>query len=197
MTAVIPVPGGGADDARMSSGAGAFVHSDPFARFRTDHANVLAGLAELERRTLVGPAPPDEASLRAALALLADQFDTHMTAEDRVLYPALLGAFPAGRPTLEALHADHAELRLMLATLGTWLGTAASAARDEQLQVVLRDFIDLLRLHIHREESAVFDVASRVLSIPEADALARRIAPLVEGHPAGGSVPGPSKGTES
>ena len=37
------------------------------------------------------------------------------------------------------------------------------------------DLIDLLRLHIHREESAVFDVASRVLSDDEAGELAQRL----------------------
>jgi hemerythrin-like domain-containing protein len=153
---------------------------DPFARFRHDHATVLAEIDDLERSALGGSVAPDEDALRTVLALLASQFATHMAAEDAVLYPALEGAFPAGRTTLEALRADHAELRLMLATLLQWLAAPPSGARNEQLQVVLRDFVDLLRLHIHREESAVFDVASRVLSNTEAEALARRIAPLVE-----------------
>ena len=166
----------------------------PFDSFRRDHASVLERIDELERRTLAA-AGPDEATLREAVAMLERQFATHMAAEDSVLYPALQAAFPAGRTTLETLRADHAELRAMLRVLPVWIDAPASASRDEQLQVVLRDFIDLLRLHIHREESAMFDVASRVLSPSEAEELARRVAPLVDSNPPGGTGPGPAKGT--
>lgn len=170
---------------------------DPFARFRQDHALVLARIDDLEQQWLLPASPRHDAALRAPLALLEHQFATHMAAEDGVLYPAIQGAFPTGRATLEALRADHAELRLMLETLLQGVGAPASAARDEQLQVVLRDFVDLLRLHIHREESAVFDVASRVLSITEAAALALRIAPTAQSNLPGAAGPGSPKGTES
>ena len=159
------------------------VSPDPFGRFRLDHVRVLAQVDALEQRTLAGQALPGVDELREAAAMLARQFDTHMAAEDAVLYPAVLAAFPAGRSILEALRADHVELRLMLATIQRWLERSESQERTEQLQVVLRDLIDLLRLHIHREESAVFDVAARVLTEPESAEITRRIAPYVMTEP--------------
>ena len=120
-----------------------------------------------------------------------------MAAEERVLYPAVGAAFPPGRLTLEALGNDHVELRLMLATLCRALDAPRCPGRDEQLQVVLRDFVDLLRLHIQREESAVFEVASRVLSNTEAEDLTNRIAPLLESTSSGNREPGDTKGTPS
>ncbi len=170
---------------------------DPFGQFRRDHARVLGQIDLLEQQAVVEPEALDEALLAGAIELLRSQFATHMTAEESVLYPAIQLAFPAGRSTLEALRADHVELRLMLATISIRLGATGSPERDEQLQVVLRDLIDLLRLHIHREESAVFDVASRVLSNDEAAELARRIAPLVDLGSPPGIEPGSTKGTES
>ena len=170
---------------------------DPFGRFRRDHARVLAQADQLERQVLAAAVTPDEALLGEAVELLRRQFATHMTAEEAVLYPAIQLAFPSGRSTLEALREDHVELRLMLATISRWLEAARSPERDEQVQVVLRDLIDLLRLHIHREESAVFVVASRVLSDDEAGELARQISALVDLNPPPGIEPGSTKGMNS
>jgi hypothetical protein len=197
MTAVIPAAAALPEHVRMQTNPGHPNEHDPFGQFRADHLRVLAEIDRLERQSLAGAGVPDETALRAAAELLVLQFATHMTAEEKILYPAIRAAFPAGRATLEALNADHAELRLMLATITRWLDAPVSASRDEQLQVVLRDFIDLLRLHIHREESAVFDVASRVLSNPEAEELARRIAPHVDLNPPPGSESGAAKGNRS
>ncbi len=168
---------------------------DPFGQFRRDHARVLAQADQLELRFLAATAAPEEALLREAVEHLQRQFVTHMTAEDAVLYPAIQLAFPSGRSTLEALREDHAELRLMLASTSRWLALDRSPERDEQLRVVLRDLIDLLRLHIHREESAVFDVASRVLSDDEAGHLAKAVSALTDLNPLPGAEPGSTKGT--
>lgn len=169
MTAVISPPGPRGDPARMEASRPA---ADPFLEFRRDHARVLDRLARLESQMPVPGAPVDEAPLRELVAHLERQFSTHMVAEDRVLYPALRTAFPEVGGTLDPLAADHAELRELLGALGDLLGRPPGRARDEQLVVLARDFSDLLRLHIHREESVVFDVAARVLSRVEIAALA-------------------------
>jgi len=160
---------------------------DPFAPFRRDHARLLEQLDQLERGAFGAAAAPDPAPLRALVPVLERQFATHMAAEDAVLYPAMAAALPACRTTLEPLAADHLELRLMLATLGQRLAEAASPVRDEQVRVLARDLVDLLRLHIHREEAAVFDLAARVLSPAESRELARRVAPYLQAS----SVPPP------
>ncbi len=171
--------------------------NDPFGQFRRDHARVLAQADQLERQVLAATAAPDETLLGETVELLRRQFATHMTAEETVLYPAIQLAFPSGRSTLEALREDHIELRLMLATISRLLDASRSPERDEQVQVVLRDLVDLLRLHIHREESAVFDVASRVLSDNEAGELAKRIRALVDLNTLSGTEPGSTKGMNS
>ncbi len=94
-----------------------------------------------------------------------------MTAEDALLYPLLGDLLPEARVTLAPLAEDHVELRCLLAGLATTLARPRSAARDEQVAVQLRDLIDLLRLHIHREETAVFEMAERILDPRAARAL--------------------------
>jgi len=156
---------------------------DPFASFRADHARVLARMTELEQTVLGSPGEQlDEAPLHDLVAHLGHQFPTHMAAEDAELFPALAQAFPEVRGTLAPLRADHDELRGMLAALVTLLPQPRTAARDEQLRVLTRDLVDLLRLHIHKEEAVVFDLAARVLRADEVEALGRRIAPYLRTH---------------
>ena len=156
---------------------------DPFASFRADHARVLARMTELERTVLSSPGEQlDEVPLHDLVAHLGHQFPTHMAAEDAELFPALTLAFPEVRGALAPLRADHIELRGMLVALVALLPQRRTAARDEQLRVLTRDLVDLLRLHIHKEEAVVFDLAARVLRADEVEALGRRIAPYLRTH---------------
>lgn len=180
MTPVIPATVRRAEYPLVSTTPDPVAAGDPFAPFRRDHARLLARLDDLERRVLSGAAELDEGALRELVAVLERQFATHMAAEDAVLFPALDDAFPVLGATLEPLRQDHLELRLMLATLSEQLSRPVSASRAEQLVVLARDLTDLLRLHIHREEAAVFDVAQRALTPEETTALVGRLAPYLD-----------------
>jgi hemerythrin-like domain-containing protein len=151
--------------------------ASPFARFRRDHRRVLARLSAMEA-TAPGRRGVLESPLRRHLATLARQFDTHMAAEEAVLYPALAVAFPEARGTLAPLHEEHADLRAMLSSLGASLDQPAGGERNVQIAIQVRDFVDLLRVHIRKEESVVFDVSERVLKARELRGLARRLAPF-------------------
>lgn len=156
---------------------------DPFASFRADHARVLVRMSELERTVLTRSGRTlDDKPLHDLVAHLGRQFATHMAAEDAELFPALSQAFPEVRGTLAPLRADHVELRGMLDALVAQLAQSPGTARDEQLRVITRDLIDLLRLHVHKEESVVFDLAARVLRSDEVEALTRRLAPYLDTH---------------
>jgi hemerythrin-like domain-containing protein len=168
---------------------------DPFSSFRADHGRLLARLDELERRLPSGASIPDEPALFELVEVLERQFATHMAAEDAILFPALDDAFPVLQATLEPLREDHLELRLMLATLAEQLSRQASPARAEQIVVLARDLTDLLRLHVHREETAVFDVAQRALTPQETTALADRLAPYLDTLHPGTPEPGFPKGS--
>ena len=73
----------------------------------------------------------------------------------------------------------------MLIRLKATLGEPAGPDRDEQIVVQLRDFIDLLRIHIRKEEALVISVAERVLRQSEVELLKARMSRGVraERHP--------------
>lgn len=155
--------------------------SKVFERMRQDHRHVLEEILVLERASAavrshsVGADWPG-GTARAVLAMLARQFGSHMAGEDEVLFPALTEALPETRSSIEPLRADHGALRMMLADLEEALQEPAGPARNEQIAVQLRDFVDLLRIHIRKEEVVVFGVAERALSPREVETLAARMA---------------------
>jgi hemerythrin-like domain-containing protein len=149
-------------------------------RFRCDHADVLVRLASLEAAMPNGRSRRlKEEPLRALIAHLERQFATHMAAEEAVLYPVLERAFPETGASLRPLHQEHTELRVMLAALAETLQRPATRMRDEQVLVQVADFAELLRLHIRKEESFVFDLSERVLNARELRGLASRLIPFV------------------
>src|SRR5262245_34707835 len=181
MTAVmggVPPAGDASGDMRARTGQPRV--ASPYARFRRDHARVLVRLDSLES-SVRGRRPIPEPPLRRHLEALGRQFDTHLAAEEALIYPTLARAFPEAAPTLAPLHEEHAELRAMLASLMERLGAPRSHDRDVQIGVEVRDLVDLLRVHIRKEESVVFDVSERVLEPRELGGLARRLDPFL-GH---------------
>ena len=165
-----------------------------FERMRSDHRRVLETVAGIEAALLSGAtrivAAEDEAQLRTAFTLLEEHFTTHMTAEDEVLYPALLETLPEARVSIEPLAGEHLELRDMLVRLRATLAEPAGLDRDEQIAVQLRDFIDLLRIHIRKEEALVISVAERVLRPREVELFATRMSRGIRAA----HYPGPSSG---
>ena len=156
-------------------------HAEIFQRMRADHRRVLAEIKVLEaaakgkQRRRVGT----EREVRNVLAHLESQFDTHMAAEDDVLFPALVQALPQTRVSVEPLRAEHEALRTMLLRLRETFDSAAGPEREEQLLVQVRDFVDLLRIHVRKEEALVLRVAEQVLRPRELEALAARLTPEV------------------
>ena len=137
---------------------------------RQDHAHLRAVLERVDaflvrrasalatRRTVA--AFTDEPSAGASpLALeLAARLGTHLTTESdaECLLRGLLdrdgAADAASRGAMGALRGEHDELRSMLAALVRTLDGAAGARRDEQLAVQLRDLVDLVRIHVRKED---------------------------------------------
>lgn len=160
-----------------------------FQRMRADHARVLGELDALERAARGGADGQDrERTLLRLVRLLERQFDTHMRAEDEVLFPALIEALPEARGSIAPLKAEHDELRSMLAGLARVLVQPPGPAREERIAVQVRDLVDLLRIHVRKEEAVVFSVAERVLPESTLQRIAQR---LERPHPphAGGVSP--------
>jgi len=174
-----------------------------FERMREDHRRVLDEIKILEAAAMTAGSRREDRdwpgeTVLSVLATLGRQFDTHMAAEDEILYPALSEALPGTRPSIEPLMADHGTLRMMLSDLDEGLREPPSTARNELIGVQLRDLVDLLRIHIRKEEVVVFAVAERALPAREVEALAARM----DREPAGSSrstqvpVPRHSKGAQ-
>ena len=173
-----------------------------FERMRGDHRRVLERLAVLESG-LLGPAyqrgralgERHLGDLRDVVELLKRQFATHMAAEDEVLFPALVEALPQTKATLDPLHAEHADLDRMLSRLDATLREPAGTARDIEIAVQVRDLVDLLRIHIRKEEAVVLSVAERVLKPQEIDSLERRMQSRMQMDPTPSPGEGGTKGS--
>jgi len=130
------------------------------------------------------PTRATEPMLRDTVEHLGRQFATHMAAEDAVLFPAVADSFPESRETLTPLADEHVALRSMLVALRALLAGPRGSKRDEQIVIQTRDLIDLLRIHIRKEEAVVFALAERVLRPRGVRALARRLRPFTHPQPA-------------
>lgn len=164
-----------------------------FEQMREDHRRVLAEIAAMEQ-AVAGGADPVPA-VTGLVALLGRQFGSHMAAEDEVLYPALMNALPETRASIEPLRADHGALRMMLADLEETLSLPGDDR--EQVTVQVRDLVDLLRIHIRKEEALVIGMAERVLRPAEVEALAARMSRGPASSCQLGLRHGPSKGVQS
>ena len=147
-----------------------------FERLRADHDRVLAELDALEQAAGITEPRLNETELLRVLALLAFQFGTHMAAEDEVIFPALARALPESLGRLEPFGVEHEELRSMLAALEALVARPSKPSRNEQIAVQVRDFVDLLRIHVRKEEALVFRVAERLLAPVELKNVANRLA---------------------
>jgi hemerythrin-like domain-containing protein len=114
------------------------------------------------------------------VALLERQFATHMAGEDKVLFPELESVLPEAETALRPLRAEHEELRAMLRRLQKTLKARPGKTRDERISVETRDLVDLLRIHVRKEEAIVLSVAEQVLTPREVEALDARIRFFLE-----------------
>lgn len=175
-------------------------HAEIFERMRAEHRRVLEALEELEAAVAPGGRGgrnrPEE-GVRKFLDRVGPAFAAHMAAEDEALFPTLMEALPQTAANADLLRGEHAALRTMLAQLGATIQEPAGPERDEQLGVQIRDLVDLMRIHIRKEEALVISVAERVLRPREVEALAARMSPGERGVQARNPRAGRSKGANS
>ena len=153
-----------------------------FEQIRSVHRQILGRIASLEAGVLHSGARPGRrnagsrnAEVREFIEILKQQFLAHTILEDEVLYPALVEALPQTKATIDPLHAENLELRNMATRLASTLEEEPGPARDEQIAVQMRDLVDLLRIHLRKEEALVLGVAERVLKPSEIDAMKQRM----------------------
>ncbi len=147
------------------------------ARLRSEHGRTLRRARRVEEMLRSGGAgrmrAVEHRSLRSFAAFLLGAYERHMSAEESVVFPRLEQEFPELGETLRRLRADHDELRAMSRDLERLLSAAPGERRDERLFVLVMDLVELMRLHFHAEEQAVFGWLGRLRAAPAASKRSR------------------------
>ena len=131
---------------------------------RQDHARLRAVLERLDallrRRARGVAADPPDAPRTLALELAA-RLGAHLTveADAETLLVSSLDRNASTRGAVTALRGEHEEQRSMLATLVRTLDFPPGARRDEQVAVQLRDLVDLVRIHVRKEDVLILAAA--------------------------------------
>jgi hemerythrin-like domain-containing protein len=144
--------------------------ADPLRRFEEEHEVALAALERLEQAATAlqesGPLESHFAATGEVLALLRGAVREHNENEERALFPLLGEDAPLG-PFLE----EHEILWRLEADL------AAALERQDRPRVTRLAFeiIDLLRIHIRRENEILFPMARALVGAEGLASVARRL----------------------
>lgn len=164
---------------------------DDHKRIRTALESFESVLSQLQDEGL-RPDKDVDARLRTFFAFLDDEIVRHNLEEQRILFPLLQerliekGEHSRGedrRTAVDMLENDHARVMQLAAVAFNFLGLAArlpdAASRAVVLDAALeqgRALIELLRLHMFREDNVVFALAAKHLSADEFGNMERRMA---------------------
>jgi len=118
----------------------------------------------------------------ARFAAAADRFTTfreglarHIDAEEDVLFPALAERAPHATGPMRVMHAEHEQIRELMATLAGTL-----AASDPAWRSVVGALEEVLSGHNLKEEHVLYPMADEATSdAPELDALRARLVGMV------------------
>ncbi len=143
-------------------------------KVRQAHDDVSVQVDALERRLARLAATADAAArtdtlmaVRQALTAIEVGFAHSVALEHSTVFPLVRETLPEASPLLLAQRGEHGDLAAMIHTLAALVTERSSDWRDEQLRVVGRDLIDLLRIHMRKEEAALYRVLERVLTAEE------------------------------
>jgi hemerythrin-like domain-containing protein len=121
----------------------------------SEHDVFLVQLGALER-LLDGGAPQDE--VRACALVLAEAVERHRQGEEDLLYPAILREFGQDFPPIRVMEMEHEQIERCLGGLRDRAGNGPELTRD---------FIDVLRQHIHKEVHVLFPMAETRIGAAE------------------------------
>jgi hemerythrin superfamily protein len=147
---------------RLSSESSTIGTGDALDMLQRDHRRVETLFA---RSALVsGPEWQD------TVAMIAQELSTHAELEEAVVYPALAAALGPGGPLIDRAHAEHDEIKELLARLTEATGEELSDVED------LRALQLAVQQHVAVEEGELF-AAFHLTASPEAlEALDREAA---------------------
>lgn len=167
----------------------------PFLRrFAEEHAGLLQELDAFEEAILsigkVGYTREADSRLKQFFGVLEQAFVPHNRREEAILFPLLRERLVAsgehakggeGLTATDLMEDEHAKAMQLAAVVLNFLGLVFRLPEQRSAMIVLdaaleqaKNLIELLRLHVFREDSIVFPLAHRLLSAADFDALQAR-----------------------
>jgi hemerythrin-like domain-containing protein len=141
------------------------------------HQDVLVRLAAVEAELKT----PGDHDLTAFSTYLESEVMHHFTLEEQALFPVLARHLGTTQGPLAVMDAEHAEFRELLQGLTTAVRTGAHGPQ----RAIAGEIIELLRVHIHKEDHVLFPMAEQLLSaeaIAEVDRRASTLAAAPSPH---------------
>lgn len=169
----------------------------PFLRqFRDEHVPFLEELNALEAAILsiqkAGYTKEADAKLRHFFHYLEQEFVLHSRREEAALFPLLRerliasgehGSGSARATATELMEDEHAKAMQLAAVVVNFLGLVFRLPDERSGMIVLdaaleqgKNLVELLRLHVFREDNVVFSLAHRLISTAEFDEMQSKAA---------------------
>ncbi|OGA40319.1 MAG: hypothetical protein A3G24_21230 [Betaproteobacteria bacterium RIFCSPLOWO2_12_FULL_62_13] len=173
----------------------------PFLRqFRDEHALFQEELSAFETAILSiqksGYTKDSDAKLRHFFHYFDQEFVPHSRREEAALFPLLRqrliasGEHGSGRvPTTatEVMEDEHAKAMQLAAVVVNFLGLVFRLPDERSATIVLdaaleqgKNLVELLRLHVFREDNVVFALAHRLISAAELDQMQSKVAAAIK-----------------
>jgi hemerythrin-like domain-containing protein len=173
----------------------------PFLRqFRDEHVPFMQELDAFEAAILsiqkTGYTRESDAKLRHFFHYLDQEFTHHSRREEAALFPLLRerliasgehgsGSVPA--TATEVMEDEHAKAMQLAAVIVNFLGLVFRLPDERSGMIVLdaaleqgKNLVELLRLHVFREDNVVFSLAHRLISKTEFDEMQSRVAAAIK-----------------
>jgi iron-sulfur cluster repair protein YtfE (RIC family) len=169
----------------------------PFLRrFRDEHVPFLDELNAFEAAILSiqknGYTKESDAELRRFFHYLDQEFTAHSRREEAALFPLLherlIASGEHGKGRVPATATDlmqdqHAKAMQLAAVVVNFLGLVFRLPEERSAMIVLdaaleqgKNLVELLRLHVFREDNVVFSLAHRLISAAEFDQMQSKAA---------------------
>lgn len=169
----------------------------PFLRqFRDEHVPFMDELNAFEAAILsiqkTGYTKESDAKLRHFFHYLDQEFVPHSRREEAALFPLLRqrliasgehGSGSDPSTATEVMEDEHAKAMQLAAVVVNFLGLVFRLPDEKSAMIVLdaaleqgRNLVELLRLHVFREDNVVFSLAHRLIAAAEFDAIQSKAA---------------------
>src|SRR5512143_4062102 len=141
--------------------------SKAIADLMNEHEAILSALQLLERMAAEGEkgTPPEQKDILEFIAFLKEFADKcHHGKEEGLLFPAMIGAgVPDRGGPIGVMMGEHDEGRRLIRAMEAAVSPAVDGPKFSQ---AAREYIQLLRAHIQKENLVLFPLAERALGQP-------------------------------